>query len=139
MGVAGACGCNELTYLKIENVQDKGKYLFITIADTKTYVSRSFTVMEEGFSVNTLDMCRRYMQLRPVYIASQGKCISPSLGINTMSRILQWLLFCNYQMLVPILAIACSSATLLWPSNVTVDGSRLMSQKATLKILYQIN
>jgi hypothetical protein len=38
MGVAGACRCNELTYLKIENVQDKGKYLFITIADTKTYV-----------------------------------------------------------------------------------------------------
>ncbi|CAH1366188.1 unnamed protein product, partial [Tenebrio molitor] len=46
-GVAGVCRCNELTYLKIENVQDKGKYLFITIVDTKTYVSRSFTVMEE--------------------------------------------------------------------------------------------
>jgi integrase len=96
MGVAGVCRCNELTYLKIENVQDKGKYLFITIVDTKTYVSRSFTVMEEGFSVNALDMCRRYMQLRPASIASQGrfclrytdgKCKTQSVGINTMSRI----------------------------------------------------
>ncbi|KAJ8918226.1 hypothetical protein NQ315_014096 [Exocentrus adspersus] len=56
LGVAGACRCNELTFLDIRDVQDK---------DTKTNISRSFTVMEEAFSVNAVEMCRKYISLRP--------------------------------------------------------------------------
>lgn len=96
MGIAGACRCNEVTYLKVDDVQDKGAYLYVTIPDTKTYVSRSFAVMEEGFSVNAVDLCRRYMSLRPASFGHQGrfflryangKCTSQVVGINTMSRI----------------------------------------------------
>ncbi|KAJ8918335.1 hypothetical protein NQ315_008028 [Exocentrus adspersus] len=63
--VAGACRCNELTFLDISDVQDKGSYLYVLIPDTKTNISRSFTVMEEAFSVNAVEMCRKYIGLRP--------------------------------------------------------------------------
>ncbi|KAJ8913465.1 hypothetical protein NQ315_013845 [Exocentrus adspersus] len=65
LGVAGACRCNELTFLDISDVQDKGSYLYVLIPDTKTNISRSFTVMEEAFSVNAVEMCRKYISLRP--------------------------------------------------------------------------
>ncbi|KAJ8914895.1 hypothetical protein NQ315_016047 [Exocentrus adspersus] len=65
LGVAGACRCNELTFLDISDVQDKGSYLYVLIPDTKTNISRSFTVIEEAFSVNAVEMCRKYISLRP--------------------------------------------------------------------------
>lgn len=95
MGIAGACRCNELTYLKVGDVKDKGAYLLITIPDTKTYVSRCFAVMEDGFCVNAVDICRRYMLLRPVNVTTDrfflryldGKCTVQCVGINTMSKV----------------------------------------------------
>ncbi|KAJ8918310.1 hypothetical protein NQ315_014180 [Exocentrus adspersus] len=47
------------------DVQHKGSYLYVLIPDTKTNISRSFTVMEEAFSVNAVEMCRKYISLRP--------------------------------------------------------------------------
>ncbi|KAJ8914177.1 hypothetical protein NQ315_015950 [Exocentrus adspersus] len=38
LGVAGACRCNELTFLDISDVQDKGSYLYVLIPDTKTNI-----------------------------------------------------------------------------------------------------
>lgn len=93
MGVAGACRCNELTFLDISHVQDKGSYLYVLIPDTKTNISRSFTIMEEAFSVNAVEMCRKYINLRPKtadgrfflrYVA--GKCTTQHVGINTISK-----------------------------------------------------
>ncbi|KAJ8913494.1 hypothetical protein NQ315_013874, partial [Exocentrus adspersus] len=75
LGVAGACRCNELTFLDISDVQDKGSYLYVLIPDMKTNISRSFTVMEEAFSVNAVEMCRKYISLRP-----------KAAGINTISK-----------------------------------------------------
>ncbi|KAJ8918175.1 hypothetical protein NQ315_014041 [Exocentrus adspersus] len=76
LGVAGACRCNELTFLDISDVQDKGSYLYVLIPDTKTNISRSFTVMEEAFSVNAVEMCRKY----------RCKCTTQLVGINTISK-----------------------------------------------------
>ncbi|KAJ8912503.1 hypothetical protein NQ315_000679 [Exocentrus adspersus] len=84
LGVAGACRCNELTFLDISDVQDKGSYLYVLIPDTKTNISRSFTVMEEAFSVNAVEMCRKYISLRPK--AADGKCTTQHSGINTISK-----------------------------------------------------
>ncbi|KAK9721053.1 THAP domain [Popillia japonica] len=36
MGIARACCCNELTNLSIDHIEDKGSYMYISIADTKT-------------------------------------------------------------------------------------------------------
>ncbi|KAJ8910009.1 hypothetical protein NQ315_006013 [Exocentrus adspersus] len=80
LGVAGACRCNELTFLDISDVQDKGSYL-------------SFTVMEEAFSVNAVEMCRKYISLRPKAAGRRfflryvdGKCTTQHVGINTISK-----------------------------------------------------
>ncbi|KAJ8913002.1 hypothetical protein NQ315_002880 [Exocentrus adspersus] len=93
LGVAGACRCNELTFLDISNVQDKGSYLYVLILDTKTNISRSFTVMEEAFSVNAVEMCRKYISLRPKAAGRRfflryvdGKCTTQHVGINTISK-----------------------------------------------------
>ncbi|KAJ8911070.1 hypothetical protein NQ315_008205 [Exocentrus adspersus] len=93
LGVAGACRCNELTFLDISDVQDKGSYLYVLIPDTKTNISRSFTVMEEAFSVNAVEMCRKYISLRPKADGRRfflryvdGKCTTQHSGINTISK-----------------------------------------------------
>ncbi|KAJ8910396.1 hypothetical protein NQ315_010457 [Exocentrus adspersus] len=93
LGVAGACLCNELTFLDISDVQNKGSYLYVLIPDTKTNISRSFTVMEEAFSVNAVEMCRKYISLRPKAAGKRfflryvdGKCTTQHVGINTISK-----------------------------------------------------
>ncbi|KAJ8912458.1 hypothetical protein NQ315_002824, partial [Exocentrus adspersus] len=102
LGVAGACQCNELTFLDISDVQDKGctypfiiimHHLYVLIPDTKTNISRSFTVMEEAFSVNAVEMCRKYISLRPKAAGRRfflryvdGKCTTQHVGINTISK-----------------------------------------------------
>ncbi|KAJ8909670.1 hypothetical protein NQ315_008900, partial [Exocentrus adspersus] len=93
LGVAGACRCNELTFLDISDVQDKGSYLYVLIPDTKTNISRSFTVMEEAFSVNSVEMCRKYISLRPKAAGRRfflryvdGKCTTQHVCINTISK-----------------------------------------------------
>jgi hypothetical protein len=36
MGIFGACRCQELTNMKINDDEDKGSYLCVAIPDTKT-------------------------------------------------------------------------------------------------------
>ncbi|KAJ8917625.1 hypothetical protein NQ315_000108 [Exocentrus adspersus] len=93
LGVAGACRCNELIFLDISDVQDKGSYLYVLIPDTKTNISRSFTVMEEACSVNAVEMCRKYISLRPKAAGRRfflryvdGKCTTQHVGINTIPK-----------------------------------------------------
>jgi integrase len=95
MGVSGACRCCELTNLKISDVEDRGAYLIVSIPDTKTGVSRKFTILEEGFSINTVEKCRKYMFLRPKKLSierfflryAKQKCTSQPVGINTLSKV----------------------------------------------------
>ncbi|KAJ8911912.1 hypothetical protein NQ315_012326 [Exocentrus adspersus] len=54
MGISGACRYCELTNLKSTDVKDAGSYLLVSIPDTKTGISRKFTIMEEGFCVNAI-------------------------------------------------------------------------------------
>ncbi|KAJ8913110.1 hypothetical protein NQ315_000567 [Exocentrus adspersus] len=75
------------------DVQDKGSYLYVVIPDTKTNISRSFMVMEEAFSVNGVEMCRKYISLRPKAAGRRfflryvdGKCSTQHVGINTISK-----------------------------------------------------
>ncbi|KAJ8914216.1 hypothetical protein NQ315_002843 [Exocentrus adspersus] len=82
LGVAGACRCNELTFLDISHVQDKGLYVLIPVR--KQNISRSFTIMEEALSVNAVEMCRKYINLRPK--AADRKCTTQHVGINTISK-----------------------------------------------------
>lgn len=95
MGVSGACRCCELTNLKINDVEDRGAHLLVSIPDTNTGGSRKFTIMEEGFSINTVETCRKYMSLRPKKLSNDRfflrytnqKCTSQPVGINTLSKV----------------------------------------------------
>ncbi|KAJ8911701.1 hypothetical protein NQ315_013163 [Exocentrus adspersus] len=151
LGVAGACRCNELTFLDISDVQDKGSYLYVLIPDTKTNISRSFTVMEEAFSVNAVEMCRKYISLQPKAAGRRfflryvdGKCTTQHVGINTISK--------TFSKVASFLGLPDpesftghgmrrSSETLLVNaggditrvSSITVVGSRLRLRKIILK------
>jgi len=65
MGIAGACRCNELTFLDISQVQDKGSYFHVLIPNSRTNISRSFTIIEEAFSVNAVEICGKYIHFLP--------------------------------------------------------------------------
>ncbi|KAJ8918223.1 hypothetical protein NQ315_014093, partial [Exocentrus adspersus] len=87
------CLSMQLTYLDISHVQDKGSYLYVLIPDTKTNISRSFTIIEDAFSVNAVEVCRKYINLRPKAAGGRfflrsvdGKCTTQHVGINTISK-----------------------------------------------------
>ena len=93
-GIAGACRKAELCALKFDDVQDCGDTLNVIISDTKTHKERRFSVINEGFGVNTIDLYRRYVALRPknsplrFFLHYQkGKCSRQNVGINTFGAI----------------------------------------------------
>ncbi|KAJ8910398.1 hypothetical protein NQ315_010459, partial [Exocentrus adspersus] len=151
LGVAGACRCNELTFLDISDVQDKkGSYLYVLIPDTKTNISRSFTVMKEAFSVNAVEMCRKYISLRPKAAGKRfflryvdGKCTTQHVGINTISKTFSKVAsflglpdpesFTGHGMRRSSATLLANAGAILPLSRVTVVGSRLRLRKIILK------
>ncbi|KAJ3662274.1 hypothetical protein Zmor_006629 [Zophobas morio] len=59
-GICGACRSHELKDLEIQDVQDLGSALFVTIPKTKTNLPRSFTIVNTHYKI-----CKRYINLRP--------------------------------------------------------------------------
>lgn len=86
-----------MTNLTVNDIQDKGAYLLVVIPNTKTNVQRSFTILNEGFSINVLDVFRTYVALRPEKTAHgrfflnyrNKKCTIQPVGLNTLSKIPQ--------------------------------------------------
>jgi integrase len=97
MEVAGGCRCCELTMLKIDDVlvQDMGSYLLVSIADTKTNISRKFTIIKEGFCASAVSLCKKYILLRPKGLPHRRfflryineKCTVEAVGINTLAKV----------------------------------------------------
>ena len=44
LGVAGACRREELYNMAVEDIEDRGEFIFVKIPDTKTHIQRSFTI-----------------------------------------------------------------------------------------------
>ncbi|KAJ8910575.1 hypothetical protein NQ315_011244 [Exocentrus adspersus] len=96
MGISGACRCCELTNLKSTDVKDAGSYLLVSIPDTKAGISRKFTIIEEGFCVNAIEICRKYyIPFRPIRLPQDRfflrymnqKCTCQPVGINTLAKV----------------------------------------------------
>lgn len=94
-GLAGACRREELTYIKITDIQDKGDMLIVTIPDTKTHTSRVFVISNETeHGKECLKLYRKYLNLRPPNTPHQrlfvyykmGKCTSQCIGINSFGK-----------------------------------------------------
>lgn len=89
-GVTGACRCDELLKLNVEDVEDCGTLILIKIINTKTKKPRSFTIVGDFY----LNLCRQYTKLRPkdfqlsrFFIKYQkGKCHKVVMGIHKISN-----------------------------------------------------
>lgn len=95
MGVSGACRCEELTHLSINDIDVKEGYLLVTLPTTKTYKPRRFTVLNEGYTINVLELYQSYVSLRPKNLGHHrfflnyrnNKCTIQPVGINTLSKV----------------------------------------------------
>ncbi|XP_051159761.1 uncharacterized protein LOC127280650 [Leptopilina boulardi] len=88
-GINGACRREELSNIKMEDVQHEGNLLLIQIPNTKTKVPRSFTVDGEF-----RDIVLKYEALRPkktdcsrFFLKLQkGKCVNQVIGKNKFGK-----------------------------------------------------
>ncbi|KAJ8974132.1 hypothetical protein NQ317_004498 [Molorchus minor] len=90
MGLLGACRCEELCQMSLNNIEDLGNALVVNIPDSKTRVSRTFTVITETY----IDLYRKYLALRPAHVNHQrlfikytsNKCTIQLVGINIFGK-----------------------------------------------------
>ena len=60
-GISGACRCDELVKMKVQDIEDHGSIIYVKIPDSKTSAKRSFTIVND----NWLQLYRKYIGLRP--------------------------------------------------------------------------
>ncbi|KAJ8912828.1 hypothetical protein NQ315_014411 [Exocentrus adspersus] len=65
MGVSGDSRIGELVAMSVDNIEDRGNVLVVTIPDTKTYKERIFTVVNGSNVIRAIDVLRKYVELRP--------------------------------------------------------------------------
>lgn len=81
----GACRANEMYSMKLEHLQDLGSTLLITVPNTKTKITRKFTITDKFYKI-----CKKYIDLRPPNFTSNifflnyqnGKCATQRISIN---------------------------------------------------------
>lgn len=95
-GIACASRMEDLRKMTIDNVDDKGDILIITIPDPKTGKMRTFTITNRMCeNLDPIAIYRKYLSLRPSHTPHNslfvfyrlGKCSSQAVGINTFGKI----------------------------------------------------
>ncbi|KAF2882112.1 hypothetical protein ILUMI_24034, partial [Ignelater luminosus] len=96
-GIAGALRREELYKMTLEDINDTGTVLIITIPDSKTHIQRRFTVIAETTQkdLNLIEIYRKYKAQRLKNVKSNhfflqfrnGNCKTQVVGINTFSKI----------------------------------------------------
>lgn len=98
IGITGACRREELHQLTVDNVKDEKTHFTVTLPNTKTHITRKFTI-----NTPFKDIVMQYLALRPVSVRhnnfflnyQKGKCTSQVIGINKIGKcptvIAQWL------------------------------------------------
>ncbi|KAJ3662264.1 hypothetical protein Zmor_006620 [Zophobas morio] len=84
-----------IAFLKKESKNHKPKKAQVLEREDIQHLLCSFTIMKEGFSVNVLDICRKYMSQRPKNVSQtrlvlcyrNEKCTVQRIGINRLSKI----------------------------------------------------
>lgn len=101
MGLSGACRCDELKNLMIDDIKDMQSHLIVHIRKTKTGKSRTFMVVsvwnELTNDLNLVEIYRKYLSLRPSSVShrrlfinyQKGKCTVQPVGINKFAKIPQ--------------------------------------------------
>lgn len=90
-GIAGGCRREELHSISMEDVQDTGAQLVVTIPCTKTHIKRVFTIINDMEGINFLELFRKYIKLRSnlqidhLFVGYRNsKCIAQRVGIHTI-------------------------------------------------------
>lgn len=95
VGVAGGCRIDEFINLTLDNIEDHGEVIIITIID-HIKSSRSFTIMNNPKSfIDYLAIFRKYASLRPKHTETtrffihyaNGKCITQVVGKNSIGKV----------------------------------------------------
>ncbi|KAF2897134.1 hypothetical protein ILUMI_09055 [Ignelater luminosus] len=96
-GIAGVLRREELYKMTLEDINDTGTVLIITIPDSKTHIQRRFTVIAETTqkNLNLIEIYWKYKAQRPKNVKSNhfflqfrnGNCKTQVVGINTFSKI----------------------------------------------------
>mgnify|MGYP005983973135 FL=1 len=91
IGIAGACRCDEMVKMTVDDIEDLGSLLHVKLPNTKTNKSRSFTVVGEMY----VTICRKYFSLRPKELSEKrlflkyqsGKCHRAVMGIHKIGSV----------------------------------------------------
>ncbi|KAJ8913120.1 hypothetical protein NQ315_006038 [Exocentrus adspersus] len=59
-GIFGCCRCDELLSLAMNDVEDMGKYVIVTLRQTKNLTTRRFTIPDDGCSFQPCTFYRKY-------------------------------------------------------------------------------
>lgn len=86
IGVSGACRRDELVKMTVDDIQDEGSVVLITVPDTKTNGQRIFTIINPEY----IRIFRTYAECRPPHVSckrffinyQKGKCTNQVVGIN---------------------------------------------------------
>lgn len=92
-GLNGACRRQELRTLNVDDIEDTGSILVVTLHDTKTKKKRIFTVTSEVAGIKGIELYRKYLSLRPEHVNHRrfflfyknGKCSVQPVGINSFA------------------------------------------------------
>jgi len=94
LGIAGACRRDELVKMTVDDIEDKQSILIVTIPDSKTYTSRTFTVTNTA-TIDYLSIYRKYVSLRPINCTIRrlflhywhGICHNRVVGMNYIAKV----------------------------------------------------
>lgn len=94
-GIFGACRREELLLLRVDNIEDTGRFLIVRLEDTKNKSSRKFTITEDDTPFQGCTLYRKYAALRPSGLENQrvfvdyrnGKCTRQFVGIHKIGKI----------------------------------------------------
>ncbi|KAJ3655405.1 hypothetical protein Zmor_014537 [Zophobas morio] len=89
-GVSGACRCDELSRMLVDDIEDQNNVLIVHIPDSKTKKPRRFVVVDE----RNLATYRRYLELRPPSTPhkrlflnyKKGKCTVQPVGLHSFGK-----------------------------------------------------
>jgi integrase len=96
MVIAGALRSDELVKLTIDDIQDLGSTILVSVMNTKNYVNRTFTIVsKENCSIDFVSICKKYMALRKETTEHRrffvgyrnNKCSTQPVGKNTFGEL----------------------------------------------------
>lgn len=91
IGISGACRCEELLKMALDDIQDLGSAILIRIPANKTNKPRSFTILGEQY----VSIYKKYASLRPEGMNERrfflkfvnGRCYRMVMGIHKLSSV----------------------------------------------------